>query len=135
MEQAKAKTGGKEAIGGAEASQYQRLADDISAFSQGLGWQSSFTQAIGKSCSQYRLRIDDELNKDFEPVFKDFLKETDQEVAELLKKKREKLEQMLRGLQNNEQSKTARANPTRDVPAPDADLQPRVAAEVSCEFR
>lgn len=87
-----------------ELSQYQQVSAQLATFAKGIQWPNTFMTPLQKTIANYRLRIDDEINKDFSHQLQNLLDETDKEVEELLRKKKFKIETALRSLQNNDLS-------------------------------
>lgn len=86
-----------------QISQYQKVANLVSEWGGKLEWQS-FTIRVQKAISQYRLRVDDELNVKFEDTLREILAETNDEVKKLLANKKAKIDQALHAMQSNDLS-------------------------------
>ena len=107
-----------------EESLYKKIADRNEEFLSKLNWEKQVANKFPTLLSNYKLRIDDDINIEFQDVFQKIILSLEKEVCQVIQAKTLELENALKGLKSNEHSSNNLTNRT----VPEDSKQPRTRA-------
>ena len=110
-----------------EESLYKKVADRNEEFLSKLNWEKQVANKFPTLLSNYKLRIDDDINIEFQDVFQKIIHSLEKEISQVIQAKTSELENALKSLKSNEHSSNNLTN--RTVPEDSEQLGTRTRCQ------